>query len=136
MSLKRTISQAELNPMDEPSSSKPRLGTVPGGDTIDDAALQSVYDDLDDATHAHFNMAALRHFEGQNFSPSDDFHAAVLLTAIISTSEGRLKSEYRQFLNTIALLEKQLALLRKLKACWDSGTFREIRNLSETHILF
>jgi hypothetical protein len=127
--LKRTISQ---NPMDEPSSSKPRLGAVPGGDAIDDAALQFVHDDLDDATHADFDTAVLHHFEGKIVSDFNFFFAALLLTVIVLTSEGPLNSEYKNPFNAMALLEKQPALLRKLKACWDTGTFREIRNLSET----
>ena len=86
--------------------------------------LETVPDDLNDATHARMDDAVFKFFEDEPYT------ATTLLATIVSTSEGNLDPKYKELPNAKALLQKHPSLTDKLKVAWNDGTFREIRNLS------
>ena len=63
-------------------------------------------------------------------SEDETFHAILLLSAIVSTSEGKLDVKYDMPLNAKALLQEHPSLRDKLKEAWEAKTFRDIRRLS------
>lgn len=52
-----------------------------------------------------------------------------LLQAVVEFSNGTLNPEYCDFHVALALIKSQPALTTMLHAAWNSGTYRDIRNL-------
>jgi len=109
--LKRSRPEMD-SPIDAPSAKRTQT------------TLETVPDDLNDATHARMDDAVFKIFEDFQWNPF------TLLATIVENSEGRLDPKYMGNTQAKALLGNCPELADKLKVAWNDGTFREIRNLS------
>jgi hypothetical protein len=92
-------------------------------------SLESVADDLDDATHFRMDKAVLK---VATVEPSIPYLAASLLCTIVSLSEKRLglDPKYKKTPEAVAFLKEHPEVTDMLKDAWRAGAFKTIRNLS------
>ena len=108
----------------EPSAKRPRVPPTP---------LETVHNDLDDATHARLDTLVLKTCK----EPVESvLAAAFLLPTIVWNSEGRLDPKYSQAANARALIEENLELVDMLRDAWNDKSFKQIRNLSAITTFF
>jgi hypothetical protein len=98
--------------MDEPPAKRPP--TTP----------ETVPDDLDNATHQRMDDAV------HNFLGNDPFIAYVVLSAIVSMSEGRLDAKYEALASAEALIDEHPQLRGMLESAWKTRSFKDLRRLS------
>jgi hypothetical protein len=95
-----------------------------------DEILETVPNDLDDATHRRMDAAALEEFDDFAAESFSTPFANVLLATIVSTSEGRLNERYFRCPDVGKLLQQHPDLMVKLEKAWNDKSFANIRNLS------
>ena len=87
--------------------------------------------DLDDDAHRHQDKLVLDDildFDDSGYSGA--FGLAILLTTIVSSSEGKLDSKFEKVAEVKALFREHPELAEKLEEAWAARSFKEIRNLS------
>ncbi|KIL65127.1 hypothetical protein M378DRAFT_10999 [Amanita muscaria Koide BX008] len=89
------------------------------------STLETVPNDLDDATHARLDKRVLDICEEPVESSSA---VTLLLNTIVQHSEGRLDQKYRRIANAKALIKEHPELVDKLKEAWNDSSFKQIRN--------
>jgi hypothetical protein len=110
-SRKRTRSQTE--PMEELPVTKRTLGTILERPKIDEA-------------DARMDALVLKVAHDE---PSTLSLATLLLATIVSTSEGKLQSEFSHVPVAYGLLQEHPRLLIQLQDAWKKKSFKEIRDL-------
>jgi hypothetical protein len=135
------MSSVSVDPM--VVDSEPVMAWEPSADRPPGATLDTVPDDLDDATHVRLDAEVLKTNPATLaaiLSSSDDRVALVSLTSfllatIASTSEGRLDPKYEKTPAAMALVQEHPELMSMLKKAWITGSFKDIRNLSASFAL-
>lgn len=97
--------------------------------------LDTVPDELGDATHARLDKAVLDEAPPWKvvLGVSDNDVVLALLTSllvsIVSESEGHLDPQFEKQTTAKTLISRHPELVDMLQAAWQAGTFKEIRNL-------
>jgi hypothetical protein len=60
----------------------------------------------------------------------NSYNAIFLLSTIVSRSDGRLDSKYKDNYNAKAMIEQLPKLREMLRKAWEDTSFKDIRNLS------
>jgi len=94
--------------------------------------LEAVPNDLDDATHARLDRLVL---DTSDYDPSSLPVAAFFLATIVSYSEDKLNSKYKDTPTVKALFNEHPELMDKLRVAWTARSFKEIRNLSAIFVM-
>ena len=102
--------------------------------------MESAANILDDNVHVRPDGVVLDACDGV-IEPSThgalgSLAAILLLTTIVSNSEGTLDRKYESNTNAKTLLRTEEKLLEKLNDAWTQKKFKEIRNLSAIYIFF
>jgi aspartate/tyrosine/aromatic aminotransferase len=88
--------------------------------------LPAVSDSLADSFHARLDEQVLSTIEDESYSPN---FGVLLLTTIVTSSEGLLNRKYEITTAAKALLKEHPELAEKLKVAWKDKQFKSIRNL-------
>ena len=97
---------------------------LPSSKRVSKETLESVPNDLDDATHKALDDEVLTEIVGGN--PS----MAILLVAIVARSNQQLDQKYSAFGVVKNLIADNVELEDMLAEAWKSKSFKAIRNLS------
>ncbi|KAI5988289.1 hypothetical protein EDC04DRAFT_1445235 [Pisolithus marmoratus] len=92
-------------------------------------SLSSVPNTLDDATHEVLDKRVNERIGPCINEQPGRADYMFLLQAVVEFSNGTLNPEYCDFHVALALIKSQPALTTMLHAAWNSGTYRDIRNL-------
>ncbi|KAI6033363.1 hypothetical protein EDC04DRAFT_2206457 [Pisolithus marmoratus] len=92
-------------------------------------SLSSVPNSLDDATHQVLDKRVNERIGPCISEKPGRVDYMFLLQAIVKFSNGTLNPKYCDFHVALALTKSQSALTTVLHAAWNSGTYRDIRNL-------
>lgn len=95
--------------------------------------LELVHDILDNNTNTELDKEVV---EKAVRAPTDLLGATILLSAVVLASNDTLDSNYKETLKATALLEEYPALVGMLTEAWREGSFKCVRNLSVTSLLF
>jgi hypothetical protein len=90
------------------------------------ASLETVANDLDDATHSSMDEAVLV----DSGSDPNEQRLSLLLFLIVVTSNGKLDEQLQSFSARTSLLANHPELRDKLMQAWEARSFKKIRNLS------
>jgi hypothetical protein len=90
------------------------------------ASLETVANDLDDATNSSMDEAVLV----DSGSDPNEQRLSLLLLLIVVGSNGKLDEQLQNFSTRTSLLADHPELRDKLMQAWEARSFKEIRNLS------
>jgi hypothetical protein len=110
------------------SSDEPPMGE-PSSKRILETTLESIPNDLADATHARLDEEVRNRVQVLHEEPEVP-NAIILLDCIISCSDGLLDQKYTNGVEMQRLYKNHPELQDKLKEAWSTNkSFKEIRNL-------